>query len=294
MASASLSSRIHDLTERKQYEESLRDARDLLEQRVLERTQALQGANDRLRNEIEQHQHTQEELIQTAKLAVLGELSAGINHELNQPMTAIRAYADNARQFLALERSERVEENLHEISGLTDRMAKIIAPLKVFSRKSSGQAEPVSLNSVRNGAMSILYGRLQSEQVELSWPDELDELLVMGDMVRLEQVVVNLLSNAIQAMQHSDSKRIEVSLEQSAEQVCLLFRDHGPGIKPDELHKVFEPFFTTKSAGEGLGLGLSISHRIVESLGGKLSAANHPDGGACFRLCLKRASSAGT
>ncbi|WP_421868523.1 ATP-binding protein [Motiliproteus sp.] len=280
---------IHDLTERKQYEESLRDARDLLEQRVLERTQALQGANDRLRNEIEQHQHTQEELIQTAKLAVLGELSAGINHELNQPMTAIRAYADNARQFLELQRTDRVADNLQEISGLTERMSKIIAPLKVFSRKSSGQAEPVSLLSVRKGAMSILYGRLHSEQVEVNWPESLEDLLVMGDMVKLEQVVVNLLSNAVQAMQGQPNKRIDIGLELTEEHLCLVFHDQGPGIAPEELSKVFEPFFTTKAAGEGLGLGLSISHRIVENLGGRLSASNHPQGGACFRLCLLRA-----
>ncbi len=281
---------IHDMTERNQYEQSLREARDMLEQRVQERTQALLGANDRLRTEIEQHQHTQDELVQTAKLAVLGELSAGINHELNQPMTAIRAYADNAQQFLTLNRTERVQQNLKEIAGLTERMAKIIAPLKVFSRKSSGQAEPVSLKEVRKGAMSILYGQLQSERVTVEWPEQLDELFVMGDMVRLEQVMVNLLSNGIQAMSGCGDKRIEIGCQVASGRVELAIRDYGPGIDPAELNKVFEPFFTTKSAGEGLGLGLSISHRIVDSLGGRLSAANHPDGGACFRLSLQQPS----
>lgn len=280
---------IHDMTERNQYEQSLREARDTLEHRVRERTQALLGANVLLRTEIEQHRHTQDELVQTAKLAVLGELSAGINHELNQPMTAIRAYADNAQQFLSLDRTERVQENLQEIAGLTERMANIIAPLKVFSRKSSGQAEPVSLKEVRKGAMSILYGQLQSEQVAVEWPERFDELLVMGDMVRLEQVMVNLLSNAIQAMKDCSDKRIEIGCQVDGDQVCLSIRDHGPGIDPGELSKVFEPFFTTKSAGEGLGLGLSISHRIVDSLGGRLIAANYPSGGACFRLSLQRA-----
>ncbi len=279
---------IHDMTECRQYEQSLREARDFLEQRVQERTKELLGANNRLRMEIEQHHHTQEELIQTAKLAVLGELSAGINHELNQPMTAIRAYADNARQYLQLKRMDRVEENLQEISGLTERMANIIAPLKVFSRKSSGQAEPVALKAVRKGAMSILYGRLHSEQVSIIWADQIDDILVMGDMVRLEQVMVNLLSNAIQAMQGCTSKRIEIDCQLEGQMVCLGIRDYGPGINPAEQNRVFEPFYTTKSAEEGLGLGLSISKRIVEGLGGELSAGNHPQGGACFNLRLLR------
>ncbi len=282
---------IHDMTERKEYEASLREARDFLEQRVQARTQELLAANDLLRTEIEQHHRTQDELIQTAKLAVLGELSAGINHELNQPMTAIRAYADNARQYLTLNRNDRVQENLQEISGLTARMAKIIAPLKVFSRKSSGQAEPVALKAVRKGAMSILYGQLQSEQINIGWDEQIDDILVMGDMVRLEQVMVNLLSNAMQAMEGCTLKRIEIDCQLTDRLVCMNIRDYGPGIDPAALGRLFEPFYTTKSAGEGLGLGLSISKRIVESLGGELSAANHPEGGACFRLCLLRVDS---
>ncbi|MEH6650279.1 MAG: ATP-binding protein [Motiliproteus sp.] len=281
---------LHDMTERNQYEQSLREARDQLEDRVQERTQALSDTNERLRTEMEQHQRTQDELVQAAKLAVLGELSAGINHELNQPMTAIRAYADNARQFLTLNRTERVEQNLTEIAGLTERMAKIIAPLKVFSRKSSGQAEPISLAEVRNGAMSVLFGQLQSEQVDVVWPSQLEEPLVMGDMVRLEQVMVNLLSNAIDAMSDSSVKRIEIGYTADDAWITLQIRDYGPGINPSELGKVFEPFYTTKKAAEGLGLGLSISHRIVESLGGRLSASNHHDGGACFVLQLQRAT----
>ncbi|HEY5717289.1 MAG TPA: ATP-binding protein [Motiliproteus sp.] len=281
---------IHDMTVRKEYEAHLRDARDQLENRVEARTADLQIANARLRNEIEEHHRTQEELIQTAKMAVLGQLSAGINHELNQPLTAIRAYADNARSFLERERYEPVANNLAEIAGLTARMAKIISPLKVFSRKSSGQAEPVALQSVRDGAMSILYARLQGGQVEVLWPDGLEDVVVMGDMVRLEQVVVNLISNAIQAMQDSPVRRLTIEYRQDSDSVELSFADTGPGIPVSDLAKVFEPFFTTQLAGEGLGLGLSISHRIVESLGGQLSVANNPQGGAQFTLKLRRAA----
>lgn len=276
---------VHDMTERKQYEDELQRAREALETRVEERTSDLRRTNDRLLEEMQQHRSTQNELIQTAKLAVLGQLAAGINHELNQPLTAIRNYADNAAAFLKLNKPERVEVNLQEIAGLTERMAKIIHPLKEFSRQSSDQPGPTSLKAVRDGAMSMMYGRLDKSGVELNWP-ELNDIYVLGDTLRLEQVLVNLLSNALQAMAQSPVKRIDVTLEQAEGLVRLKLHDTGPGIAADDMQRVFEPFFTTKQRGEGLGLGLSISHRIMENLGGRLSVANHPQGGALFTLEL--------
>ncbi|RRC96691.1 ATP-binding protein [Amphritea balenae] len=279
---------IHDVTERKENEEKLKQARDQLEQRVVERTQDLTLANDRLVHEVEEHKNTQNQLIQTAKLAVIGQMSAGINHELNQPLTAIRSYADNAASFLKLGKQEPVATNLEQISGLTERMAKIISPLKEFSRKTSGQTAPVSLKSVKDGAMSIMYGRLDKACARIEWPADLNQRFVMGDMLRLEQVVVNLISNALQAMENQPDKWIEVELNTAGDRICLSFRDHGPGIPQTELGKVFEPFYTTKKVGQGLGLGLSISHRIIESMKGRLSVKNHPYGGAVFTIDLPK------
>lgn len=275
---------VHDITERKQYEQKLRDMAEALECRVQERTKDLLQTNARLMEEMTQHQNTQNELIQTAKLAVLGQLSAGINHELNQPLTAIRNYADNGLAFLERDKLEPVQNNLKEISGLTERMAKIIHPLKEFSRKSTNCIEAVSLKQIRDGVMSVMYGRIEKEAVNISWPDHIDEIWVMADRLRLEQVFVNLMTNALQAVTDQQNKLITIRAESNSVITDIFVTDTGPGVVDPE--RVFEPFYTTKSSGQGIGLGLPISQRIIESFYGELSVQNHPQGGAefCVRL----------
>ncbi|CAM3725485.1 sensor histidine kinase [Halomonas sp. AOP12-C2-37] len=272
---------------------TLARVRDELEVSVERRTRDLVASNQRLSDEIEERRRaeanlrqTQDELIQAAKLAVLGQLAAGINHELNQPLAAIRAYAENARRFMALARHEKADANLEQIVELTERMADISAQLRQFSRKSSERQETISVQACIDYALRLFQSRLREGNITIihEWPDE--TLWVKGDLVRLEQVLVNLIGNALQAMKAEPVPQLTLSASIHHQQVHISVADNGPGIPAEHLGHVFEPFFTTKAPGSGLGLGLSISSRIMDDLGGKLQAANRPEGGACFTITL--------
>lgn len=263
---------------------TMQEALDELEHRVGRRTRDLTEANRRLRQEVEGHERTRDELIQAAKLAALGQMSAGINHELNQPLAAMRTYADNARTYLARENLEQVAWNLQQIRELTGRMAQISGQLKVFSRKSSGQRLRISLRACLEGAQRILRTRLDQADATLRISLPPDELFVAADMVQLEQVLVNLIGNACDILAGRPERRIELSARRDGGKVRLQVHDTGPGIAQENLARIFDPFFTTSESG--LGLGLSISHTIVQRLGGSLTVGNAPDGGAVFTLTL--------
>lgn len=290
--------RRHRLTELSRVEEEarkvLQEANELLESRVLDRTQKLTEANEQLRKEILDRQQTEiklkrtrKELIHAAKLAVLGQMSAGINHELNQPLAAIRSYTDNGKQFLEKGRLEEAMWNLEQIGELTERMAQIGAQLKLFARKSSGQIVAVPLHGVIDGALEILRPSLKKAEIELKINISPDDLEVKANHVLLQQVLVNLLSNAMQAMDGQDGKQIILDCRGEQDHVVIAVEDNGPGILEEHLQNIFEPFFTTKKSGQGLGLGLTISDRIIRDFGGHIVLARSKNG-ARFEFTLER------
>lgn len=257
-------------TERRRYEQQVLES---LEIKVEERTQALKQA--------------QHELIQAAKMAALGQLAASINHELNNPLSAIRIYADNAQQFMSLGHYDFVMQNLTEITQLTERMSAITQQLKMFSRKSQGNLQACSIEGAIQAALLIMHPPMLKQGVELQTQYAPSTPLVWADPLWLEQIIVNLISNAIDATTNNSGKRIiHLSTEYTHQQVFLLIHDNGTGIQEMDLPHIFEAFFTTKSAGQGLGLGLSISYRLAKDMQGDLTVTNHSEGGALFTLSL--------
>ncbi len=248
------------------------EARAELERRVAEATAELR--------------ETENELTQAAKLAALGQMSAGIAHEINQPLAAMRSFADNAVVLLDRGRIELVRANLGEIAELTDRMAAITRQLKGFARRASGRLGPVSANAAVAQALALLETRLRRDDVTVDTDLPETTVWVTGEDVRLQQVLVNLIGNAADAMRGCPVRRLRIALAAMDGETLLRVADSGTGIREADLPRLFVPFFTTKEAGDGLGLGLSISHGIVEDFGGSLTAANETSG-AVFTLRLK-------
>ncbi|WP_207062993.1 ATP-binding protein [Motiliproteus sp. SC1-56] len=270
-----------DATERQQ-------AQQLLEQRIADRTRDLMAeVRERKRTEAELRAAHQE-LIQTNKLATLGELSAGIAHELNQPLSAIRYSAHNAAQLVTRERIGDAQACLGKIETLANRMAGTINHLKVFSRRAPDALEAVALAEVVDNALSLFAQRLKRMECEVRWRGREAIPPVLGDPIRLEQVVVNLVGNALDAMENSDSPSLSVEAAPAEETVSLVIADCGTGMPAEVVEKMFDPFFTTKEIGQGLGLGLSISAKIVRDLGGELRVESEPGLGTRIYLNLKR------
>ncbi|WP_256829928.1 ATP-binding protein [Pseudomonas sp. Pse1] len=246
-------------------------SREELERLVEERTRDLRTAQDGL--------------VQSAKLAALGQMSAALAHEINQPLTAQRMQLATLRLLLEHGRVDDAYKALKPVDDMLTRMAALTGHLKTFARKSpSGLREPLDLAAVVDQSLLLLQARLRDEQIEttvyLSRP-----AWVRGDAIRLEQVLINLLRNALDAMHDKPLKRLQIRLEADQQLWRLEVSDSGGGISEQDLPNVFDPFFTTKPVGDGLGLGLAVSFAIVHELGGRLNAENRGDG-ACFSVTL--------
>lgn len=269
----------------------LAQANQQLERRVAERTRELSDANTSLRAEITERQgaeaalrRAQEDLIQAGKLSALGKMSAGISHELNQPLMAIQSFADNATTFIERDNTETAKTNLNKISALARRMGRIIQNFRAFARQEREKVHRVDLVGIVHGAVDIAELRIKEQGAVLRLDLPQVPVWVQGGEVRLQQVIVNLISNALDAMAGRDGPRIEITLSPGAP-VRLSVRDTGPGIEQPD--KVFEPFYSTKGFGEGVGLGLSISYGLVQSFGGNIRGQNDPGGGAIFTIELQ-------
>ena len=250
----------------------------------------LRMLNARLQREIAEREKVQKNLevaeltlAQSSKLAALGEMSAAVSHELNQPLAAMKTYLAGARLLLQRKRPEEALSSFQRIDDLIDRMGAITRQLKSYARKGGEAFEPVDMRASVSNALAMMEPQLKARVVRITRSVPRGPVMVMADKVRLEQVIINLLRNALDACKDIRAPQIDLILS-AGETATLTVRDNGHGIK--ELEQVFEPFYTTKKPGEGVGLGLAISSGIVTDLGGRLTARNAEGGGAVFEMQL--------
>lgn len=260
------------------------EAKKQLEHWVAVRTTDLTHEIEERKRTEKMFHETQDELIQTAKLAVLGQMSASISHELNNPLAAILSYSDNARKFLSMQKYSQVDENLLRIVQLTKRMSKISSQLKFFSRKSSQQMEIVVIQKVIQSAIEIVSHKFKNSNSVIKIQSHSSDLKTRADIIQLEQILINLINNAMQAVESQNQGEVIIHIERDKEWALIHVDDNGDGIELKNIDKIFSPFFTTKKLG--LGLGLSISARIMNIMNGKLSVYNLPSSGARFTISL--------
>lgn len=250
----------------------------------------LRALNLRLQREIAERQKVEktlevaeQSLAQSSKLAALGEMSAAVSHELNQPLAAMKTYLAGARLLLQRKRADEALSSFGRIDDLIDRMGAITKQLKSYARKGKDAFEEVDVRDAVSTALSMMEPQLKTRKVAITRTLPSNPALIFGDRLRLEQVIINLLRNALDATKGVDDPSVEVTLIVT-DAVRLIVRDNGAGI--EDLDALFEPFYTTKQPGDGVGLGLAISSGIVTDLGGRLTARNGAKGGAVFEMTL--------
>ncbi|WP_447595195.1 sensor histidine kinase [Aquipseudomonas campi] len=272
--------------------EALQQANNHLERKIAERTADLRASNDRLKAEIRERRQTEENLrktqdglVQAGKLAVIGQMSTSIAHELNQPLAALRTLSGNTMRFLARGAYDVASTNLQTINELVDRMGKTTASLRAFARRSDDRGE-ARLDKAIDAALMLLHPRLKQTDVRITRTC-LDQHLAI-DQTRLEQILINLIANALDAMRDQRDRQLWLTGSEHDDHYQLEVRDNGPGIAPETRVHLFEPFFTTKPGEQGLGLGLTLSASLAAAAGGSLSVRHPPDGGTAFILSLRR------
>ncbi|MFT4717289.1 MAG: two-component system C4-dicarboxylate transport sensor histidine kinase DctB [Paracoccaceae bacterium] len=248
----------------------------------------LRALNDRLSEEITERERVErslrvaeQSLAQSSKLAALGEMSAAVSHELNQPLAAMRTYLAGAKLLLQRHRPDEALSSFQRIDDLIGRMAAITRQLKSYARKGGDELVPVDLRTVLSAGLTMMEPQLNQMEIKINQVVPREPVLVLGDQLRLEQVIVNLLRNALDAVKELKNPELDIHLT-GGEIAKLSVRDNGSGI--DDLDQLFEPFYTTKKPGDGVGLGLAISSGIVGDLDGRLTARNAPSGGAIFEI----------
>ncbi len=246
--------------------------------------------NDALQREIAERQRAEKNLevaeqtiAQSSKLAALGEMSASVSHELNQPLAAMKTYLAGAKLLLQRRRPEEALSSFQRIDDLIERMGAITRQLKSYARKGSEASEPVDARDSVSSAIAMMEPQLKSRKVRIQRNLPKEPVMVLADKVRLDQVLINLLRNALDATKSIEEPRVDITLA-AGDSSIITVRDNGPGI--EDLENLFEPFYTTKAPGDGVGLGLAISSGIVNDLGGRLTARNGREGGAVFEVQL--------
>ena len=250
----------------------------------------LRALNLRLQREIAERERVEktlqvaeQSLAQSSKLAALGEMSAAVSHELNQPLAAMKTYLAGARLLVQRRRMDEAVSSFQRIDDLIERMSAITRQLKSYARKGADSFAPVDTREAVTSALAMMEPQLRTRDVAITRTLPTEPAMILGDRMRLEQVIINLLRNALDATKGEDDPSVDVLLT-VGDTVRLSVRDNGPGI--DNLDALFEPFYTTKQPGDGVGLGLAISSGIVNELGGRLTAHNAPEGGAVFEVQL--------
>ncbi|MDA5094944.1 ATP-binding protein [Aliiroseovarius sp. KMU-50] len=250
----------------------------------------LRQLNDQLQREISERQRAEKNLqvaeqtlAQSSKLAALGEMSAAVSHELNQPLAAMKTYLAGAKLLLQRKRPDEALSSFQRIDDLIERMGAITKQLKSYARKGGDAFEPMDIRDCVSSALSMMEPQLKRREVLITRNIPRDPVMVMGDRLRLEQVLINLMRNAIDATKTVDAPQVDIIVSRG-DYALISVRDNGTGVS--DLDNLFEPFYTTKAPGDGVGLGLAISSGIVNDFGGRLIARNGQDGGAVFEVEL--------